>query len=179
MITIFLVFLALLCLGLLALTARGFNRRITNFEDLETKLRVVDLRAFQTLSDPNETEFLRTRLGPSRFRAVERRRIRAMMGYLGAISENAKILLAIGALAKRSEHEHVADAAQELIDTALRTRLLVIAMYARMLPAWVFPSIRGAHLDKVVAGYEQLKEQLIYLVSMDKPMVTSRAASLL
>lgn len=179
MIIFILISLALTCFGSLALAGGGFNRRTTNLEALETGLLIIDLKAFQRLMDRAETEFLRTHLGPSQFRTAERCRIRAAMGYLKAISQNARILLAIGALAKESGNERIADAAQELIDTALHTRLFAMAMYARLLPAWLFPSTQGVPLDKVLTGYEQMKDQLLYLVSVEKPMMTSRAASLL
>jgi hypothetical protein len=179
MITFILISLALICLGSLAIATLGFTGRAGSLEELEAKLRTINLNAFRTLTDPAETRFLRMNLEPSQFRRVERRRIRAAMGYLHLISGNAKILIAIGTLARKTEDVHIEQAAQQLIDTALRTRLLVIMISARMLAAWLSPSTQDIGLDKVISGYEQLKDQLIYVISVKQPMLTSRADGLL
>ena len=122
MITFTLISLALVCLGWLAFATLGFTRRANSFEELEESLCIVDLKAFRTLTDTAETQFLRMNLGRSQFRRAERLRIQAAMGYLRMISANAKTLLAIGTLAKKTEDGHIQEAAQQLIDTAMRTR---------------------------------------------------------
>ena len=179
MITFTLISLALVCLGWLAFATLGFTRRANSFEELEESLCIVDLKAFRTLTDTAETQFLRMNLGRSQFRRAERLRIQAAMGYLRMISANAKTLLAIGTLAKKTEDGHIQEAAQQLIDTAMRTRLLVIVLYARMSAAWLFPLTHNVRLDEVISRYEELKDQLIYIVSVKEPMLTSRADAFL
>lgn len=149
------------------------------FDEFEKELRVVNLRAFQNLTAPGEMAFLRSRLSSSEFRKSQRLRMRAAMTYLSTVGHNAGILIRIGELAQQCPDGRVADAGQELTAAALRTRMLVIAAYARVLPAWLFPSLEPAQCSSLFARYALLRDELTYLVSLQHPGHATEAAALL
>jgi hypothetical protein len=100
------------------------------------------------------------------------------LNYLSAVSRNAAILLRIGDLASQSEDQEISRSGRELSNTALRTRILALRTYLRLIPEWLFPSARPLRPD-LVPHYDELKRCLVHLVSMQQPAMTSRVASLL
>ena len=170
--------ISLLALALIFGVMRGNTRKVNGLDDLETRLKSVDLAAFLNLTDPEDLEFLRASLSRSEFRRVQRKRTIAALRYLSAVSHNAAVLLRMGELARHSQNIRTRQAGQELIDTALQTRMFVAVLYLRMVSDLVRPS-GMVQAQRLLEGYEDMKERLVHLVSIEQPMMTSRAATML
>lgn len=157
-------------LSLIFFVLRGFvaARTVSEVSELTQKIMPVDLEAFRNLTEPSEEEFLRTRLSPRQFRAIQRERLRASIDYLGGVSHNASILLQLGQLARRSSDERIAEAGRRLTDDALRTRLYSMMAICKLSVRYVFPDAAlqpGAVIDR----YERVTEEAIRLGRLQQP----------
>src|SRR5271169_2783569 len=95
-----LVLFSLLALLFLIRLAKG--RVLAAADDRTGHLRPVDIEAFRNLIDPAEAEFLRSRLPPSEFRAIQRERLRAAAEYISSAARNAAVLVRMGEAARLS-----------------------------------------------------------------------------
>ena len=167
------IFLLLILLALVTLVVSflvsGFSVKTpASEEELSQQIRLVDLDAFRNLTDPDEEEYLRTQLPASEFRTIERLRLRAAIDYLMGVSHNAALLLHFGQSARRSTDERVAEAARNLIDNALRLRLLSALAIAQLCIRIVFP---GALLRPagIVDRYIQMTDRAAQLGRLQYP----------
>jgi hypothetical protein len=157
-------------LSLIFFVLRGFRaaRTASEASELTQQIMPVDLEAFRNLTEPSEEEFLRTRLSPEQFRAIQRERLRASIDYLGGVSHNAGILLQLGQLARRSSDERIAEVGRRLTDAALRTRLYSMMALCKLGVRYVFPDAAlqpGAVIDR----YEQVTEEAVRLGRLQHP----------
>lgn len=154
---------SIVVLSVFALSLRGALPSPESIRSLETRLREVDLGAFLNLTSTEETLFLRTALSQSTFRRVERQRVRVTVKYLRALALNAKILMQIGDLARRQTDPPLAAAGQELVETALRTRLLIMMAIFRLASHYAFPNLSSAPTRRLFADYSELKRRFSML----------------
>ena len=153
--------ISILSLGLVALLVVIFVttqalRRVSRSQGSGPAGQLVklDLDAFENLTDPDEERFLRLRLPAAEFRVVQRSRIRAAKAYIGILSENAGILVALGQTSRSSLDPKVAAAGQEILQKAIRLKVWCLVAFLRMDAALAFPvllspstSVTGQYLS--------------------------------
>lgn len=174
--TLILVAAALLFAALLLWVVRGQAQIVRELPQLEGHTRPVDLAAFRNLIDPTEEEYLQQHLSTSKFRAVQRERLRAALEYVQRTDHNAAILLRVGEAARRDQNPEVAAAARELVSNALRLRvnakLATVVLYGRLL----MPGARIS-VTQITDTYENLTQGLLRLARLQDPAYATRVAA--
>src|SRR5271156_1715688 len=132
------VVIGLLALGLMFQLRRG-HASARALENPAAHIRSVDIDAFRNLIDPEEEDFLRRRLPPAEFRKIQRERLRAAVEYVSCAAQNAVILLRLGEAARGSPDPATAEAAEKLVDHAIRLRLYAFQAIPRLYIGIVFP----------------------------------------
>jgi hypothetical protein len=161
--TIILVLAAVLVLAVLLLHTRKRALTARWLQNPTAHLRSVDLAAFRNLIDPSEEQFLRAHLPPSEFRRVQKERLRAAAEYVSAVAHNAAVLLRLGQAARLSADSSTVAAAENLVDTALRLRLIAMRSLVVLRLKII---LRGSHvsLAAVAERYEHITGQVALLV---------------
>ena len=165
--TIILVLVALLALLSLLWLARGRSLAAA-LEHPAEHIRAVDVDAFRNLVDPDEEEFLRTSLPPAEFRRIQRERLRAAVEYVSCAAQNAAILLRLADAGRRSSDPATAQAAEKLVDNAIRIRLYASLAIPRLYLGLILP---GAHISpvRVAESYEQMTRLVVLLGCLQYP----------
>jgi len=161
-ISITLVVLACFTLVFLFKVARSRSIAARALENPGEHIRPVDLEAFRNLIDPDEELYLRARLPPSDFRTIQRERMRAAIEYINGAAQNAAILLRLAEGARHSADPATAQAAERLIDNAIRTRLYAFRAIPKLYIAMVLPGGRAGTI-RVAESYEQMTRQVVLL----------------
>lgn|SRR5215467_5308609 len=178
MTTVILIVLSISALMLFFKLARGRSASVHSLEDLSGQTHPVDIEAFRNLIDPAEEEFLRSNLSPQKFRAVRRERLRATLDYVQCASHNAAVLLRLGEGARESADPRVAQAAQHLIDSAIRLRLNALLAMPKL---YLGIAIPGARLtpNGLIDGYQQLSSFAGQLALTQNPARAPRLSTVL
>ena len=167
-ITLILVALAFLALGFLISLTRGRARTAEALENPTEHMRAVDVEAFRNLVDPNEEEFLRTNLPPVEFRRIQRQRLRAAVEYVSCAAQNAAILLRLADAGRRSSDPATAEAAEKLVDNAVRLRLYALHAIPRLYLGMILPGSRISSV-RIAEGYEQMTRLVVLLGCLQYP----------
>jgi len=176
--TLILVAAGLLLAAVLLRAARGQGAAVRSLQELEGHTQPVDLAGLRNLIDPAEEEFLRRRLSPAQFRAVERQRLRAAAEYVQRAAHNAAILLHLGeAVAQRGDPEAAA-AAREMADNALRLRINAFLALGVLYTRVVFPEARIS-LRRVTETYQNLTEGVLRLSRLQNPTYQARISAVI
>jgi len=146
----------------------GRVRLYGNDEDLSKQVRSVDLEAFRNLTDPAEEQFLRERLSPAKFRAIQRERLGAALDYVGGVSHNASVLLSLGQAARQSPDAQIAEAGRVLVDEALRLRLYSVLTMSKLGFRFVFPNATFQP-SSIVDRYQHVTEGAVRLGRLQYP----------
>jgi hypothetical protein len=155
------VAIGILALGVLLQLRRGHaSARV--LENPAQHIQSVDIEAFRNLIDPAEEDFLRRNLPPAEFRVIQRERLRAGVQYIFCAAQNAAILLRVGDAARSSPDPATVEAAQELVDHAIRLRLYAFQAIPWLYIGMIFPGWRPSSL-RVVEIYEQVTRQVVRL----------------
>ena len=141
-ITIILVIFAVVAIAVLLVAARGRGEQISDVEELQGKLRPVDVLAFRNLIDSKEEEFLQANLSPKLFRVIQRERIAAAIEYVNCVAQNASVLLRLGEAARSSPDPEIASAGRELVDSAVRIRIYAFSARMKLQLRFVLPDLR-------------------------------------
>jgi len=165
-----------LIFALVFLLALVFSVRLTEGLALSTNvleepaehIRAVDVEAFRNLIDPGEEEYLRTNLSPAEFRRIQRERLRAAVEYVSCAAHNAAILLRLADAGRRSSNPATAEAAQKLVDNALRLRLYALHAIPRLYLGMILPGSRISPV-RVVDRYEQMTRLVVLLGCLQYP----------
>jgi hypothetical protein len=139
-----------------------------NDEDLSKQVRSVDLEAFRNLTDPAEEQYLRERLSPPKFRAIQRERLRAALEYVDDVSHNASVLLSLGQAARQNPEAHIAEAGRVLVDEALRLRLYSALTMSKLWFRFVFPDATFQP-SGIVDRYQHVTEGAVRLGRLQYP----------
>lgn len=142
------------------------------------KIQPIDLEAFRNLVDPAQDEYLRIRLPASQFRVVRRERLRAMAAYVQVAGRNAAILVRIGQGAVAASDPHTAEAARQLVDSALLLRRNAAVALFRIYAALAWPN-SGLAAAPVLDGYEHLNGSAMLLGRLQNPAVPVRISATL
>ncbi len=161
-IAILLVVLSILLLCFLFGSAKGQALLAKSDRDIRAELRNVDLEAFRNLVDPDEEDYLRSRLSAVDFRRIQKERMRAALEYVSCAAQNARVLLSVAQPARLSPDPAVAAMAEKLIDNAIRLRLYSLQMIPRLYIAMWLPIGRMSPV-RVADRYEQITRQVILL----------------
>jgi hypothetical protein len=167
-ITLLLILFAVLALILFVLRSVGNGRALLDETELSQQIRTVDLGAFRNLTDPEEEEFLRASLPAAEFRKIQRQRLRAAIDYLSGVSHNTALLLQLGQSARRSPDARIAEAGRNLVDNAVRLRLLSMHAMGKLYLRVAFP---GAAVQPagIVERYQQATEGALQLGRLQYP----------
>jgi hypothetical protein len=168
MIALILASIALVSLLFLVRLTRGRRLNLNVLENPTDHLRSVDVDAFRNLVDPGEEEFLRTNLPPAEFRRIQRERLRAAVDYVSCAAQNAAILLRLADAGRRSPDPATAEAAEKLVDNALRLRLYALHAIPRLYLGMILPGARISPAG-IAERYEQMTRQVVLLGCLQYP----------
>lgn len=173
--TLILFAVALAAAGILLLVVRGRSTALARFDDARGETLPVDLDAFRNLTDPAEEEFLRVSLPASEFRRIQRLRIRAALEYVDRAGHNAAILLRVGEAARLSQDPEIARAGSELANAAVRLRLYVLMVSAKLWLGLLLPDRRLSPAE-LAGRYQRLTGFASALGQLQRPAKPMRAA---
>jgi hypothetical protein len=141
-----------------------------------TQIQPVDVEAFRNLTDPRESEYLRSRLPRAEFRRIQRMRLHAAAAYVQAVGRNAVLLIGIGQLAVNSENVEMVEAARKLVDEALLLRrnasVSLLMIYLRQ----IWPDT-GFAATPILEGYQRLSGSAMLLSRLQNPAATLRISA--
>jgi len=167
-IALILVVVAFLALAVLFRIAKGQASADKLLDNPSQHMRSVDIEAFRNLIDPEEEEFLRRNLTASEFRTVQRERLLAAAEYVAGAAHNAALLLRLGEAARHSTDPATAQAAEKLIDNALRLRLYAFQVLARLYVGTIIPGVRISPV-RIAERYEQMTREVVMLGCLQYP----------
>jgi len=116
-----------------------------------SNLRWLDVDAFRNLVHPGEEEFLRNRLQPADFGAIQQERLAAALDYTAIAAHQVAILARMSEGSRASGDPVVKHIANKLVHEAARLRT-----YAFL--AMLLPGARNS-LVRVAEAYEQVIQQ--------------------
>jgi hypothetical protein len=167
-ITLVIVLISFLALGFLIRVAKSRVSASKVLENPTEHMRAVDLEAFQNLVDPDEAEFLRTHLPSAEFRRIQRERLRAAVEYVSCAAQNAAVLLRLADAGRRSPDPATAEAAEKLVQNALRLRLYALQAIPRLYLGMVLPGARISPVG-IAERYEQMTRLVVLLGCLQYP----------
>jgi hypothetical protein len=167
-ITFVLVVAAFLALGFSVWLIRGRAVAAEVLENPAEHIRAVDVEAFRNLVDPDEEDFLRSNLAPAEFRRIQRERLHAAVEYVSCAADNAAFLLRLADAGRRSSDAATAEAAQKLVDNAIRLRLYALQAIPRLYLGMVIPGVRISPV-RIAERYEQMTRQVVLLGCLQYP----------
>jgi hypothetical protein len=150
-------------------------QRIQSLDDLSGKTVPVDLEAFQNLISPSEDAYLRSALPLRDYKKLRRLRTRAAVEYLGRVAHNAAVLLRLGEAAQQSESSEIADAARQLVNTALAVRINALLAIVRLYLSLALP-VGNAFCDRAIEHYAALRNVFGNLGKLQNPALNARLA---
>lgn len=140
------------------------------------RIEPIDVEAFRNLVNPTENEYLHRWLPAAEFRQVQRERLRAAAAYIRVAGRNATVLIAIGQAALAANDEKTAEAARQLVDSALLLRRNTTFALMKINFALAWPSV-GLSATPVLVGYERLNRSAMLLGRLQNPSVPVRISS--
>jgi len=143
---------ALATAGFIVSVAYG-RRRGTNANP--SQIMPVDLEAFRNLMEPAQREYLKRTLPRDQFRSVQRKRLMAAVDYVTCVKSNAVILQQVGESARAVADRQVAQAGEQLVDSAVRLRLYADKVKTRLYLGMLYPGLDVAPVA-VADGYQEL-----------------------
>ena len=177
-ILIILLVLAVAALVWVFVSARGHASAISRLSELEGQTHPVDLAAFRNLLDSAETEYLRQQLTAGEFRRIHRERLRAASDYISCVSGNAAVLLRLGETARLSEDPQVVEAADGLVNTALRVRLYALLAQTKLYANMLLPGVQFSP-RQISESYEDLTGLVSRLGRLQNQRSTVRLSAVL
>ncbi len=175
-VAIILVIVAALALVVILRVAVSRSLQISPDASLAGQIQPIDIVAFRNLIDPAENHYLQRNLPVAEFRAVQRKRLRAMAAYVQAAGRNAEILVRIGQNALASSDPHTAEAARRLVNDALWLRRNAIFALLRIYIALVWPNSALAAAS-VLDRYQQLNGSAMLLGRLQNPAAPMRISA--
>jgi hypothetical protein len=174
-VTIILVVAAALAL-ILILGVTVFRSRQSREAGLAERIQPIDIEAFRNLVDPAEDDYLRRRLLRSEFRTVQRERLRAMASYVQVAGRNAAVLVRIGQSALAANDPRTAEAARQLVDSALLLRRNAALALIKIYGALAWPT-SGVAATPILHGYERLSGSAMLLGRLQNPALPVRISA--
>jgi hypothetical protein len=144
--------------------------------DLKEQIQLIDVEAFRNLIDTHEDEYLRERLPGREFRAVRRARLRATAAYIRSAGANAAVLAHLAQAALSAKDAATAEAARQLVDSALLLRRNAAFALVRIYVALAWPNVAPAATG-ILRGYEQLSGSAMLLGRLQNPAAVMRLSA--
>lgn len=144
---------------------------------LAAHIQPIDVEAFRNLADPEEDQYLRTRLPPAQFRQVRRQRLLAMAAYVNVVGRNAGVLARMGQAALASTDPRAVEAGQRLVGEAILLRRNAALSLAKIYVALAWPN-SGLGTSRIADGYERLSGSAMLLGRLQNPAVPVRLSAL-
>ncbi|HWR15959.1 MAG TPA: hypothetical protein VN577_14115 [Terriglobales bacterium] len=172
------VLLTLLAAIFLLRVSHGHAEEIASVDDLAGKTSAIDIEAFQNLINPEETEFLRSRLPAADFRRVQRERTLATLEYVQRIAQNSAVLLRLGQASRNHADPEVAKAARFMVERALTVRMHAMRAIIQLrlktfLPfMWFDPA-------EVFDRYQKLTDVAVIFTRLQRPAFAGRVNAML
>jgi len=170
---IVLVAFAVLALVLILGVTISRSLQITTLDRLAPPVEPIDVEAFRNLVDASENAYLQRQLPAPEFRRVQRERLRAAAAYVRAAGRNAAVLITIGQAAALAGDPKTAEAARELVDSALLLRRNAAFALLRIYVGLAWPTA-GLSAAPVLLGYERLSGRAMLLGRLQNPAVPVR-----
>ena len=148
----------LFALGLLAVFTTLAVRRAKDQSDVDrafTQIRSLDIEAFRNLIDPEEEQFLRSRLPSSEFRKIKRERARAALAYVRALSSASLQFARFGDAAQRSSDPAIAASGKQIANSAINLRLQTLQARVRLGLTAAFPALPAHPLRPLLEQYDR------------------------
>jgi len=173
---IILVIAAALALVFILSITLSRSLQISRSTGLAAQIQPVDIEAFRNLVDPVEDDYLRRRLPAAEFRLVRRERLRAMAAYVSIASTNAAVLVRMGQSALTARDAQTAEAARQLVNSALLLRRNAAFVLFRIYVALAWPN-SGLAIVSILRGYEQLNGTAMLLGRLQNPAAPVRISA--
>ncbi|MDP9263285.1 MAG: hypothetical protein M3O85_03075, partial [Acidobacteriota bacterium] len=125
-----------------------------------------------------EEKYLKEHLAPADFRAIQRGRQYAALGYVRRVAHNASILLRLGEAARRNADPEVARAADELVESALRLRMYSLLAMGLLRARLLVPGVSWSPAG-VAADYQRLRDHVARLTRLQVPAQAGRISAAL
>ncbi len=148
--------------------ARGGVLAVRSLDELERRIRPLDVQSFRMLTDPEEEQFLASVLRPADLRSVQRARAIATMDYLLRAARNAAILIRLGEAMQKSAIPEVRLSAHSLIREAIRLRVYALALVCRVSLRFLLPGA-SFQLPGFLPSYETVRSAMARLVLIAEP----------
>jgi hypothetical protein len=174
-ITIFLVSVGTLALLFFIWLAMSSFGKHTDPTSLVENLQSVDVAAFRNLMDPAAETYLRQNLTSPEFRALRRERLSAAIEYIACAARNASILMRLAENARHSPDPSVVEAAEKLVDTAIRVRLYAFQATAMLYLGMILPRPQIASLQ-LSERYEQMTRLMVVIACLQNSRQHAAAA---
>jgi hypothetical protein len=172
MITTFLIIGIVPALLFMFYIARRSALSAQSYDELSRQLVPVDIAAFRNLIDANETRYLREKLAPAAFRAVQRQRQIAALAYVRAVAHNAALLIAMADPAKSSPNPEVASTAQAVVEQALQLRIRSLLLILKLWAGIALPGLTVSG-STIVDRYQNVSSGFVNFVQLSRPAGTS------
>jgi hypothetical protein len=176
--TLAIILVAAATLGLVFILSITLSRslQISRSAGLAAQIQPIDVEAFRNLVDPLEDDYLRRRLPAAEFRLVRRERLRAMAAYVSIASTNAAVLVRMGQSALTARDAQTAEAARQLVNSALLLRRNAAFVLFRIYVALAWPN-SGLAIVSILRGYEQLNGTAMLLGRLQNPAAPVRISA--
>jgi hypothetical protein len=163
-------------IGLVLIARVTISGRLQLAHDALRPIQPIDVEAFRNLADPEQTAYLRGRLSTADFRRVQRQRLRAMDAYLQVAGRNAANLVTVGQRALSAPDTQTAEAARQLVESALLLRRNTAFARLRIQIALAWPDAGPAGV-RFLTGYERLSSAAMLLGRLQQPAVPVRISA--
>jgi hypothetical protein len=127
--------------------------------------RSIDVKAFRTLTDRDDENFMRVKLSRRMFFRLKRQRLRLTWAYVARMSGNAATVLRLGETARLSSDPRVVQQAAHAIELASQVRIRCVVAFAKMGAEFAFPSLQLTPV-LLVSEYESLRDTVAQLASL-------------
>jgi hypothetical protein len=127
--------------------------------------RSIDVKAFRTLIDRDDENFMRVKLSRRMFFRLKRQRLQLTWAYVARMSGNAAAVLRLGETARLSSDPRVVQQAAHAIELASQIRIRCVVAFAKMGVEFAFPSLQLTPV-MLVSKYESLRDTVAQLASL-------------
>ena len=127
--------------------------------------RSIDIKAFRTLMDRDDENFLRVKLSRANFAQIKRQRIRLTWAYVNRMSGNAAAVLRLSESARLSSDPRVAQEVAQAIELATQIRMQCLVAFAKMGAEFAFPSLQLTPA-LLAPKYESLRDTVARLATL-------------
>lgn len=142
-------------LVLLWTAVRGLSARVTTPEAAESEIIPVDILAFRNLIDVSQEDYLRQKLSPREFRAVQRTRYLATAEYLRRVAKNASVILRLGQAARATHRSEIEEQGAQMTSAAVALRLFCLIALAQAYAGYAFPGMQVS-VGSIADSYDRL-----------------------